>query len=296
MSDVTPRHTGAMTRRAALPLTAVARRPIARRPMARRPMARRPIARRLALPLIALVVLSACSGDSAATPAELPADVRRAADVQATVAPDREPASTDRPSDPTDEASAGDAAHVDHDAHHGERAEGDPAGARAGDRALPTGEELIAATRADAARWADVTDAEAAGYRSIGDAFTGYEHLVHPEHQADETILDPTRPESLVYRVENGERTYVSAMYLLPPGATMADVPDIDERAVWHLHDDLCFDDEGRLAGVFRDGTCLFGGEHRVTAPMLHVWVVDHPCGPFAGIEGHGETCAAHDH
>ena len=29
---------------------------------------------------------------------------------------------------------------------------------------------------------------------------------------------------------------------------------------------------------------------------MLHVWVVDHPCGPFAGIDEHVVDCGAHDH
>jgi hypothetical protein len=29
----------------------------------------------------------------------------------------------------------------------------------------------------------------------------------------------------------------------------------------------------------------------RATAPMLHVWLEDTPCGPFAGIEGHGGSC-----
>jgi hypothetical protein len=31
--------------------------------------------------------------------------------------------------------------------------------------------------------------------------------------------------------------------------------------------------------------------------PMLHVWITDHPCGPFAGLEGHGGSCVQdHDH
>ena len=43
-------------------------------------------------------------------------------------------------------------------------------------------------------------------------------------------------------------------------------------------------------------GTCA-RGEFRPTQPMLHVWVDEHPCGPFAGIEGsHGSGCDDHDH
>jgi hypothetical protein len=244
--------------------------------------------RRAAAPLLA-ALLAACSpAAEVAVPTATPAEVA----VQPTPEPTAEPTPTPTPEPTEEHADHGDhAAHVTDDEHAGHSA------AEHAEHAGMTGEELIAAVAADAPRWADIAAAEAAGYRSIGDAFTGFEHLVHPDQAADPTVLDPTRPESLVYRVEDGEKTYVSAMFILPPGSTMDDVPDLgDERAVWHLHDDLCFDEEGRLAGVFRDGQCLFGGEHRITPPMLHVWVVDHPCGPFAGIEGrHGDGCA-HQH
>ncbi len=163
---------------------------------------------------------------------------------------------------------------------------------------LPSAEELIEGTRVHLQQWQDVEAAKAAGFRSIGDAFTGWEHLVQPEWAGDDVILDPTRPESLVYRVDGEDRELVSAMYLLPPDSTMEDVPDLgDDRATWHIHEDLCFDEAGRLAGIFRDGQCLFGGEHRITTPMIHVWIVEHPCGPFAAIEGHGDVCdAPQDH
>jgi hypothetical protein len=85
-------------------------------------------------------------------------------------------------------------------------------------------------------------------------------------------------------------------MYLLPPGSTMDDVPDLgDPRAIWHDHDDLCWSSDGRLAGILVDGQCRPGGVHRVSPPMIHVWIVDHPCGPFAGLGTHGDGCE-HDH
>lgn len=151
---------------------------------------------------------------------------------------------------------------------------------------------LIRATRHNAARWADVDMAVDAGYRSIGDAITGFEHYVHPRRLADADTLNPRRPESLVYRVDGDQRTFVSAMYILPPGASMADVPDLDDpRARWHRHRDLCWDADGRIAGLFRNGRCSPGGVRVPTPPMLHVWVTEHPCGPFAGLEGHGAGC-----
>jgi hypothetical protein len=58
-----------------------------------------------------------------------------------------------------------------------------------------------------------------------------------------------------------------------------------------------CWDETGgRPVGQLnREGRCEPEGEPKVQVPMMHVWIVDHPCGPFAGIEGHGgaETTAA---
>jgi hypothetical protein len=200
----------------------------------------------------------------------------------------------------------------DHDSHRDDPAARAPAAApdtgdeRSSSGGAPEGEGstgadapteaevLIEQTAAHLVRWRDASVAEAAGYRSIGDGASGYEHLVHPLHSLDERILDPRRPESLVYRVGDGGRELVSAMYILPPGRTMEDVPDLgDPRAVWHTHEDLCFGEDGRLTGRYVDGRCVPAGTRIVTPPMLHVWVVEHPCGPFAGLDGHGGDCHA---
>jgi hypothetical protein len=43
------------------------------------------------------------------------------------------------------------------------------------------------------------------------------------------------------------------------------------------------------------NGVCLRG--HFVpTPPMLHVWIVDTPCGRFAGVDENGLQCAPHEH
>jgi len=77
----------------------------------------------------------------------------------------------------------------------------------------------------------------------------------------------------------------------------MADVPDIaGPLTTWHDHQNLCWNEDGSLAGILVDGTCRPAGTFRPTPPMLHVWVVEHPCGPFAGIDGsHGSGCE-HEH
>jgi hypothetical protein len=157
--------------------------------------------------------------------------------------------------------------------------------------------QLIDDTIAGMARYPDVESVIAAGYFSIGDGITGFEHWVNPAFIIDGIELDPDRIESIVARVNpDGTKDIVSAMYLMGPGSTMDDVPDIaGPLTIWHDHQNLCWE-AGRVVGTLRpDGSCP-RGVFRATSPMLHVWLVPHPCGPFAGLEGHGGGCAHDEH
>lgn len=141
----------------------------------------------------------------------------------------------------------------------------------------------------------------AAGYSSIGDGFpfSSYEHFVHPAYINDGRELDPERIEAIVIESTPTGKWVVSAMYILEPGRTLATAPGQGSNlTTWHEHENICWDASGtRIAGfVHGDGRCHPGGTFRVTPPMLHVWVRDHECGPFAGIEGHGATTCAHTH
>jgi hypothetical protein len=139
-------------------------------------------------------------------------------------------------------------------------------------------------------QWADATVAEKAGFRSIGDGFTGIEHLINTSFLTDRTTLDPDRPESLVYDTTGGGRRLVAAMYMLAPGTTLKDVPDLGGNLVqWHIHDNLCFTPSGLVRGVTdATGACPTGLGKPLPAPMVHVWITKHPCGPFAALEGIG--------
>ena len=153
---------------------------------------------------------------------------------------------------------------------------------------LADARRLVAETEAALVAYADVAAAEADGYVSIGDARSGVEHFINREHLQDEGVLDPNEVESLVYRVgSDGGRELISAMYILPPGSTMDDVPDVaGNLTVWHGHDNLCWDGSGtRIAGIVVNGRCRPGGTQGQATPMLHVWVVPNECGPFAGTD-----------
>lgn len=157
-------------------------------------------------------------------------------------------------------------------------------------------EQLVRDTLRDLPKYADLGVAYAAGYRSIGDGFTGDDHFVNWAYMNDNHILDSKYPESLLYEARNGKETLVAAMYSLNLGSTFADVPDIGGPLTqWHVHDDLCLKDNPKdplqklvssLTGV--NGQCPAGSTKAGSAPMIHVWIVANKCGPFAGLEGIG--------
>ena len=158
---------------------------------------------------------------------------------------------------------------------------------------LARADHLLRTTIADLPSWKTPAQAEAAGYRSIGDAVTGDEHYVNWSYVDDGHILDPKRPESLVYEWRNGRQSVVAAMYMLPFGSNFADVPDVGGGLTqWHVHADLCLTDDPTqkfVAGFAAlNGPCPAGTTKAGDQPMLHVWRVPNPCGPFAALEGVG--------
>jgi hypothetical protein len=172
----------------------------------------------------------------------------------------------------------------------------------ASEQELERAKELIQSTRAAATQFTDKASLTAAGYRSIGDGFpfTSHEHFINASYLDDGRELDANHVESFVLEGTGPGAPIVSAMYILEKGETMADVPSVGGAlTTWHDHQDLCWDESGvRLSGVLMNGRCFPSGTLRPTPPMLHVWLADNKCGPFAGIEGHpGAVCAAgHTH
>lgn len=155
-------------------------------------------------------------------------------------------------------------------------------------------EDLLAVNLQRLPQWADTATAEAAGYHSIGDAATGDQHFVNMSLIDDGRILDPDHPESLVYKVDGGgNRTLEAAMYMLPTGTSLDDVPDIGGKLTqFHIHDNLCFTDDPvapKIALVVgSDQECRPPLVKHAPVPMIHVWIVPHRCGPFASLEGIG--------
>jgi hypothetical protein len=154
-------------------------------------------------------------------------------------------------------------------------------------------EHLVAITVARLPKWANPATAVAAGYHSIGDEVTGFEHYINWSYVNDDKILDPDYPEALVYRVSSSTRTLVAAMYMLRPGSTLDNVPDIGGALMqWHIHDNLCFTADRvapQVVGLTdSNGNCTWPSVKLPPVPMIHVWIVPDACGPFAALEGVG--------
>ncbi|MEX1009644.1 MAG: hypothetical protein WD271_17635 [Acidimicrobiia bacterium] len=159
---------------------------------------------------------------------------------------------------------------------------------------------LLDETRLAMAFFANEQAVVAAGYKSIGDGrrIGSFEHFVNSSYITDGRELDAHAIESIVLQhLADGSKRVVSAMYILNRGRTLAGAPDIAGTLTpWHDHQNLCWDDAGHVVGILVNGVCRPGGTFRGTSPMIHVWIENTPCGPFAGIEGHGGAGCDHSH
>lgn len=155
-------------------------------------------------------------------------------------------------------------------------------------------ENLVAITVVRLPQWADYKTAEAAGFHSIGDGITGFEHFINWGWIDDNVTLDPDHPESLVYQPQaDGTKKLVSAMYMLPDTVTLDKVPVLGGALTqFHIHDNLCFTNDPvapRVVGITDGmGNCPNGLQKFQPAPMIHVWIVPQRCGPFSALEGVG--------
>ncbi len=170
--------------------------------------------------------------------------------------------------------------HDDRQGHDHSHGHGD-----VGPSATPTNAEraaadhLLAETEAGTARFQDFAVAEADGFLQVtpypfGDA--GPAHFVNPIYNNDDAILDPERPESLMYyRFPAGPMILIGVMYLAPAGESVAPGGPLTS---WHAHPGMCLDPNAGGVTANADGSCP-AGSFAVDAEMMHVWLFNHPDG-----------------
>jgi hypothetical protein len=124
-------------------------------------------------------------------------------------------------------------------------------------------DELRDAVRTTLAAYADVRSAIAAGYRAPRSPRGPTAHYFSPGAGRDGAVLDPTRPEGLVYYTVDGQAPVLLGAFFVAPRGVDAPTPAGD-LVVWHSHDPAC-------AGFFATTAAPCTGTRR----MLHVWTVD---------------------
>jgi hypothetical protein len=169
--------------------------------------------------------------------------------------------------------------------------EGSGASAHAAGSCQPTSTQLAAAakliadTRRGLGRFAGLRAALGAGYAPNHPLPSAIKHYFNPGYVTDGRVLDPARPEGLLYANTTRGPVVVAAVYLMnragEPGRAVGGC-----LTGWHTHNNLCSSDPGRglVTGVRRPGGRCPSGQVPWAAPrMLHTWVIDIPGGPFAG-------------
>lgn len=170
-------------------------------------------------------------------------------------------------------------------------------------------EALLVETLKVLPKWSNYDTAIADGFESIGDGITGEEHVLHWDWINDDVVLDPTQPESLVYKVDRatGTKTLEAAMFIFPEQYTLENPHPIESPLVQsHIHDNLCFTapPAPKVAGLTNaEGGCRPGLTKFHPNSMIHVWIRQNDCGPFAALLGIGAGTTAsgqrncdHDH
>jgi hypothetical protein len=144
--------------------------------------------------------------------------------------------------------------------------------------------ELVGATFDAAMRhgWFDFAQASRDGFELMfGDKI----HYAQLENIRDDRILDPEKPEFLLYYDTAAGKKLAGVMFLVREPRERG--PQIGgPLTVWHYHfwvRERCLLDGLLLVADRRfDGTCPAGEPTDRSPEMIHVWFLDHPEGPFA--------------
>lgn len=142
-------------------------------------------------------------------------------------------------------------------------------------------DRLATATKQAMARYASLDAALAAGYR-LPQPGTGTDvHLENKAFTRDGRVMDPQRPEMLVYAIGGGRATLLGVVFVMErAGAPGPDPGGPVTR--WHAHN-ICLTALPPGFGIVSPfGTCPALSVNVTSPEMMHVWIVENPAGPFA--------------
>ena len=136
-------------------------------------------------------------------------------------------------------------------------------------------DELYAQVVATLARYEDPLVAEADGYQVL--PIVGKDHHAdNPDYLKDGRVLDPERPETLVYAESARGPVLLGAMFQMPglndPGPRVG-----GPLTVWHSHENICFSllPPSLISLQSPYGTCPLGAFNIPrTGEMIHAWTL----------------------
>ena len=147
---------------------------------------------------------------------------------------------------------------------------------------LAAASTFVAQVKASTAKYEDIRQAMADGYVQITQDLPAIAaHFVKPAYLADSVMMDPTKPEFLLYTKRlDGNWRLVGTMFYGGPGAEPA--PNyFGALDAWHLHENLCFVGSGVRVTTSQE-ECKGGLFVKKTNWQLHVWTVADADGVFA--------------
>lgn len=142
-------------------------------------------------------------------------------------------------------------------------------------------ERLARETKAGIAKYRSYKAAIADGYVAQGPLRGMEVHFNNDAYGKDGRILDPRRPESLVYAFEDGRYMLLGAMYLMNRAGVAG--PEVGGSLTrWHAHNVCITLLPPGFTLVSPFGTCPTASVSLTVPEMMHVWTVDNPLGPYA--------------
>jgi hypothetical protein len=142
---------------------------------------------------------------------------------------------------------------------------------------------LAAATKAAMTKYAHLNDAIAAGFELPKPGEGPDVHMEHKANRSDGRVLDPDRPETLVYAISGGTATLLGVVFVMEKAGVPAPEPG-GPITRWHAHN-ICLTLLPPGFGIVSPfGSCPALSINLTTPEMMHVWVVDNPGGAF--VEG----------
>jgi hypothetical protein len=142
--------------------------------------------------------------------------------------------------------------------------------------------QLYAETKAAILPYEDWHRAWAAGYRPGGSANMPSTHWMNDAYVKAGYVMDPRRPQGLVYANTRRGPVLLGAMFQMPHLNQFGPDPG-GPLTAWHQHQNICVTPIGLEFSLMTPfAICPIGSIDLSVQPMLHVWVVDNPGGQFA--------------